>query len=75
MMIEVFKTDVKDADHANLLIDQIHQNFDHYKANFDLDDCDKILRVKCASGEIQSSLLIALLNEFGFEAETLPDNA
>ena len=72
-MIEVFKTDVKDRDQANLLIDRIHKIFADYKANFDLEDCDNILRVKCTTGIVQSSSLIHLLKGFGFNAEILPD--
>ena len=72
-MVEVFKTNVKERDHANMLIDQIHQNFISYKANFDLQDCDNILRVECKSGNVESTSLIGLLNEFGFKAEVLPD--
>ena len=72
-MVEVFKTNVNDHDHANKLISQIHKSFFEYTANFDLEDCDKILRVKCTTGVIQSSLLIDLLKDFGFHAEILPD--
>ncbi len=72
-MIEVFKTDVEDRDHARMLIMEIHQQFADYRANFDLSDCDRILRVKSASGPVEACLLINLLKEFGFEAEVLPD--
>jgi uncharacterized protein YpbB len=70
-MIEVFKTNVKDRDHANMLVDQIHKTFGNYKANFDLEDCDKILRVKCTTGSVQPTLLINLLKGYGFNAEIL----
>jgi len=72
-MVEVFKTNVDDHDHANMLIDEIHQTFIGHKANFDLEDCDKILRVKCITGLVQSSLIIDFLKHFGFHAEILPD--
>jgi hypothetical protein len=72
-MIEVFKTNVTDQEHATMLVDRIHKTFTGYKANFDLDDCDNILRVKCSTGYIQSSHLIDLLRNFGFSAEVLPD--
>ena len=72
-MIEVFKTNVKDHDLANILLDQIHKTFVDYKANFDLQDCDNILRVKSATVSIQSDCLINLLKDFGFHAEVLPD--
>lgn len=74
-MIEVFKTNVKEDCHANLLVDQIHKIFEGHEANFDLEDCDKILRVKCRSGFIQPSKFIRLLNDFGFHAEVLPDES
>jgi hypothetical protein len=73
MMVEVFKTDVNDRDDANRLIKRIHEAFDGYIANFDLEDCDKILRVKCTTGVIVSSCLIDLLKNLGFAAEVLPD--
>ena len=73
-MIEVFKTNVKDHILANILTDQIHKTFVDYKANFDLQDCDKILRVKCTTGLIQCDCLINLLKDFGFHAEVLYQN-
>jgi len=45
-MVEVFKTNVKYQDHAKMLIDQIQKIFIDYKVNFDLEDCDKILRIE-----------------------------
>ena len=72
-MIEVFKTNVCHPDHANMLIEQIHRTFMEYKANFDLEDCDRILRVKSATGQVQPSLLIGLLRDYGFQAEVLPE--
>lgn len=73
-MVEVFKTNVKDMDEANLLLSLIHRNFKEFQANFDLDDCDKILRVKSISTEIQASCLIDLLKDLGVVAEVLPDD-
>ncbi len=73
-MVEVFKTNVERHDHATMLVDQIHQVFTEYKANFDLDDCDKILRVKSTSGLVHSSPVIELLNYYGFQAEVLSDD-
>ncbi|SRR6266480_3167019 len=73
-MVEVFKTNVTDRLHAAMLIEQIHKTFVGYTANFDLEDCDRILRVKCTKGFIESSPIIDLLNYFGFTAEVLPDD-
>jgi hypothetical protein len=75
MNIEVFKTNVTDQDHANMLIARIHRSYMEYTANFDLSDCDNILRVKSASGSVEPDLLIKLLRDHGFFAEILPDEA
>ena len=72
-MVEVFKTNVKDQELADKLIGQIHKTFSDYRANFDLQDCDNILRVKCMTGSIESILLIYLLKEYGCNAEILQD--
>jgi hypothetical protein len=73
-MVEVFKTNVKDPHHAAMLIDCIHKTFAGYNANFDLEDCDKILRVKSTAGSIQADVLIDLFHDMGFIAEILPDD-
>lgn len=72
-MIEVFKTNVEDCDQSKILIELIHNTFAGYKANFDLTDCDNILRIQSANGEVQSHLLISLLQRQGVEAAVLPD--
>jgi hypothetical protein len=74
-MVEVFKTNVQKPDQASMLLHLIHQNFSHYHANFDLEDCDKILRVAYDKGEIKSSYLMELLKDVGFSAEILPDES
>lgn len=72
-MVEVFKTNVKSEQKARKITDQIHKTFIGYLANFDLEDCDKILRIKYPGSSLQSSSLIALLREWGVHAEVLPD--
>ena len=72
-MIEVFKTNVKDESQSRVLIDLIHRTFPDYKANFDLDDCDRILRVCGISNPLQAFQVINLLKDFSVHAEVLPD--
>jgi hypothetical protein len=73
MAIEVFKTNLTKREHATMLIAAIAKMDGDYIANFDLDDCDKILRIKNKSGVIHSSSIIELLKDYGFIAEILPD--
>jgi hypothetical protein len=72
MIVEVFRTNVSDTNNAEMLVEHIHNNFDGFRANFDLDDCDNILRV-ASPQYINTSLLIDLLNAHGFDAEVLPE--
>jgi len=68
-VVEVFKTDVRDEMSAKEILNRLRSIFPDYKINFDLDDCDKILRVE---GEILSPLVVAeVLKEAGFICEVL----
>ncbi|HTF21000.1 MAG TPA: hypothetical protein VK658_23155 [Chryseolinea sp.] len=72
-MVEVFKTNVSDGFSATLLLDALHADHLLYMANFDLEDRDRVLRVKCLVGEVDAPGVIALLHKHGFAAEILPD--
>jgi hypothetical protein len=72
-MIEVFKTDVSDFLTAQKVVDFLHREFKNYQANFDLDDCDKILRIKSFDEKICPIEIEKLLAGFGLKAEVLPD--
>ena len=74
MWIEVFKTNVTNSQLATRLIEEIHRTFDDYRANFDLSDCDGILRVVSSTANIQSAYFIEWLKKYGCCAEVLPDN-
>ena len=72
MKVEVFRTNVADPERAKWLVAQIERNFTNCRVNFDLDDCDRILRV-VLDENIPSDLLIDLLKNIGCIAEALPD--
>jgi hypothetical protein len=48
-MIFVFKTSVKYRKQANYLIYELVQNLNLINCTFDLEDCDKILRIEAQS--------------------------
>jgi hypothetical protein len=64
-MVEVFKTNVDNRDHAMWVVALIHKIFPDYQANFDLEDCDKILRVKCTPAVVYPSSLIRIYSGAG----------
>lgn len=45
-MVEIFKTDVIKKNKANEILTELQHEFPNLKINFDLDDCDRILRVE-----------------------------
>jgi peptide subunit release factor 1 (eRF1) len=73
-MVEVFKTNVERSDHAQWLLAEIKKKFHGYTANFDLDDCDHILRIESISDAVDVSALIKLIRNLGFQAEILSDD-
>lgn len=72
-MVEVYKTDVKNRHQADFLIREIQKKFDSCEINFDLDDCDKVLRIESREADIPSSSIISLLDGYGFRARILSD--
>jgi len=68
-MVEVFKTDVYEEEKSLAIVQTLLQYFPDNKINFDLEDCDKILRIE---GEnILSGRIKELLNEAGHRCEVL----
>ena len=68
-MVEVFKTNVERKGEAKMLLLKLIQLFPKHKINFDLNDCDKILRLEGTS--TSSEEIITLLKAKGFNCELL----
>ncbi len=68
-IVEVFKTNVEQREDADKIIHELQVSFANAKINFDLEDCDRILRVEGDS--ICNEEIIAILNKLGFEASVL----
>ncbi|WP_281232852.1 hypothetical protein [Flavobacterium gelatinilyticum] len=68
-MVEVFKTNVQEAEQSQMLVGKLLERFPDSAVNFDLEDCDKILRVHATS--ICNTTIIELLNSYGYHCEVL----
>lgn len=68
-MVEVFKTNVEHPDHAKKLMQKLQEYYPAGRINFDLQDCDRILRVE--DELICAEKIIQLLSTDGFYAEVL----
>ena len=68
-MVEVFKTNITDKEQADKIVQQLQVYLPAAKINFDLDDCDNILRVE--SPHISLSDITELVAAMGFYCEAL----
>lgn len=68
-MIEVFKTDVREPAQATRLVDLLLARFPDHKINFDLSDCDHILRIE--GDGFTTRAVQSLLKEQGFACSIL----
>ena len=60
-MVEVFKTNVAEAGQANELVSLLQQHFPSGRITFDLEDCDRVLRIE--SNNVNSERVISILGE------------
>jgi len=72
-MIEVFKTNISNSEEVSRLEVEIQKAFAGYKVNFDLSDCDRILRVVYEAENFCVGNFIYWLKTKGCIAEVLPD--
>jgi hypothetical protein len=63
-MVEVFKTNVQEFAEAQKLVALLRRHFPDSKINFDLDDCDKVLRVE--GNDLRIEKVMTLIMEKGF---------
>jgi hypothetical protein len=68
-MVEVFKTNVQHPERAEQLASILRVHFAFSRISFDLDDCDKILRVE--GNQICVDTIIEILSTRGIECEVL----
>ncbi len=68
-MVEVFKTNVQKKTQSKMLLSILSEAFPSFKINFDLSDCDKVLRVE--GDNMEALRIMMLVKEYGFNCEVL----
>ncbi len=63
--VEIFKTNISNPQKALEVLDNLNRHFPHHKINFDLEDCDRILRVE---GETITDI-DTIMMKYGVECE------
>ncbi len=69
--VEVFRTNVSDYHFANSIIRKLENLIPSAEINFDLEDCDNILRIKSKTGDIDIPTIVHQAKCLGFEIEIL----
>lgn len=72
-MVEVFKTNINTRAQAHLVANGIEDVFEGYLINFDLDDCDRIMRIRAVYGTVDSERVCRLVSAMGFNVSILTD--
>ncbi len=67
--VEVFKTNVNEPYESYLVLQQLLARFPKRQINFDLEDCDRILRLE--GDEIVNETVIGIVNACGYACEVL----
>jgi hypothetical protein len=74
IMVEVFKTNISKNRDARRVAKMLADTLPACKISFDLEDCDRILRIEAVKGEVNCRQVITLVQKNGFACEVLPDN-
>ncbi len=69
--IGVYKTNVGDRSQAETIIKKLHRHFPGSDISFDLEDCDRVLRVANHIEEIDETKIRSILELSGFEIENM----
>jgi len=68
-MVEVFKTNVQEESQSDKMVQLLLHHFPDSRISFDLEDCDKILRVE--GDEVCPVTIIKMLRGRGFDCLVL----
>ena len=68
-MVEVFKTNIQKKAQSKMLLCILSEAFPLFKINFDLSDCDRVLRVE--GDNIEALRIMIFVKEYGVNCEVL----
>jgi hypothetical protein len=72
-VVEIFKTNVSDVSEANSIAGILHDHFPLCKINFDLDDCDRILRIEGRGCDIDITSILEIVKARHYDIELIID--
>ncbi len=72
-MVEIFRTNVNNRRLADRVLKTLRANLPAYLFNFDLDDCDRILRAQSAGTPIETTKVIRIVEGHSVEISVFED--
>lgn len=69
--VEIFRTDVNDGSNAEKIITFFLAIYPNYKINFDLEDCENILRFETNKQKVESEEIINYMVKLGHVCERI----
>jgi hypothetical protein len=72
-MVEIFKTNVKNKRLADKVLKTLHTNLPDHLFNFDLEDCDRILRAQSRGIIIETARIITIAKDCYIEISLFED--
>ena len=73
-MVEVFRTNICTRGQALDVCNRLERIFLGYLVNFDLEDCDRIMRIRSPFSTIDIERVCRVVMAMGFEASVLSDD-
>jgi hypothetical protein len=68
-IVEVFKTNVEERYESRRVVQTLREHFPNGQINFDLEDCDRILRLEDRT--VINETVIRIVNACGYSCEAL----
>jgi hypothetical protein len=72
-MVEIFRTNVNNRRLADRVLKTLRANLPAYRFNFDLDDCDRILRAQSEGAAIETTSVIRIVRDHCIEITVFED--
>jgi len=72
-VVEIFRTNVSHASEANSITRNLRGHFPSCKINFDLDDCDRILRIEGRGCDINITSILEIVKAHHYDIELIMD--
>lgn len=70
-MIEVFRTNIQDKEAADCILLKLQHQFPDAEVNFDLEDCDKVLRINSPKSMINIKKITDIVKGLGYTIDIL----